>query len=373
MSAMTGRDPAGAARVAVKLVDATAWPADRWDALAVQSPLGHVFQAHAGGGLKRRLGWTPVRVVVETEGAPVAVLQALERPVGSRLPGHLGHLRYLYAPRGPILLRPNVAAATAALAGARHLAHVRDAAVLTVDPAWEEGGPLAGTFRDEGFAPAPREIQVSRTAMVVPVAADDAGQHALLGDSTARNVNRARRAGVTVEHASPGEGADRGLAIALLWDALAATARRDGFPLRDRAYIVEQIDRLGAAGWADLWLARASGSLQAAVVTLRCGEQVVSYLAGSPDGADLRHTCANHLLQWEILRWAAGAGFRSYDLGGVDTHAAPGLPTRHGDPLWNLYEFKRGFGAQPILHVRAHDHAPNAAFGAVWRLARRAP
>src|SRR3990172_2779770 len=41
------------------LVDATDWPAMRWDRLAVWSPAGHAFQSHAWGELKRPLPVPP--------------------------------------------------------------------------------------------------------------------------------------------------------------------------------------------------------------------------------------------------------------------------------------------------------------------------
>jgi lipid II:glycine glycyltransferase (peptidoglycan interpeptide bridge formation enzyme) len=71
------------------------------------------------------------------------------------------------------------------------------------------------------------------------------------------------------------------------------------------------------------------------------------------------------------MRWAAGAGYAGYDLGGVDTQTLPGLPRDESHPLWNLYQFKRGFGAEPAVRVRAHEYAPHALLGLTWRLARR--
>ena len=60
-----------------------------------------------------------------------------------------------------------------------------------------------------------------------------------------------------------------------------------------------------------------------------------------------RRVPGNFLLQWSIIRWAAGAGFWSYDLGGVDNHATTGLPTDESHPLWNLFRFKRAVGRPP--------------------------
>jgi len=79
---------------------------------------------------------------------------------------------------------------------------------------------------------------------------------------------------------------------------------------------------------------------------------------------------ANHLVQWEILRWAAAAGFTGYDLGGVDAPAARGLPRDERHPLWNLYLFKSGFGAQGVEYVPAYEYAPNPLVRAAWRVVR---
>lgn len=342
-----------------------------WDALAVHSDFGEAFQSHAWGELKRGLGWTPLRYVIEAEGRQVAAVYVQERPVSMRLPGPLSRLKIQYAPRGPVLLERTPQAAQAALHGLRLIARGRRAVILTVDPTWEEGSGLASKLHDEGFRPARREIQVSRTAMVIPVQPTDDAQHALLGDSSARNINKARRAGVTAERIDLTDPAAREGALEEFFDMHAATGRREGFLVRDRAYELEQWRRLGEASVASLWFARVDGRRSNGVLLLHCGRLLVSYAAGAPDDADLRRTRANHLLQWEIVRWAAGAGFTGYDLGGVDTHDAPGFPSDDSHPLWNLYQFKHGFGARDVLHIRAHEHAPQAVLGVAWRLTRR--
>jgi len=367
-TSQTARKDAGRA---LRLVDATDWEPSAWDDLAVRSPNGDAFQSYAWGELKSGLGWRPLRYLVEADGRQVAVCSLQERPISKRLPGPLRGMRVQYSPRGPVLLDSSLQAAQAALRGLRQIAHERGAAILTVDPAWEEGSDLAASLRAEGFRPARREIQVSRTAMVIPLQPTDAAQHALLGDSTARNINKARRAGVTTERVDLTDPGARETALVEFFDMHAATGRREDFLVRDRDYELKQWRLLGESGVASLWFAGAEGRRRNGVLLLQCGRLLVSYAAGAPDDADLPKTRANHLLQWDIMRWAAGAGYAGYDLGGVDTQALPGLPQDESHPLWNLYQFKRGFGAQPALRVRAHEYAPNAVLGMAWRLARR--
>jgi peptidoglycan pentaglycine glycine transferase (the first glycine) len=355
----------------VRLVDAGEWEPTAWDELAVRSPLGDAFQSYAWGELKRGLGWMPLRFVVEESGRRVAVLFVQERVLSRRMPGPLGGLNMHYAPRGPILLSPSPQAAQAALQGLRMLARDRHALVLTIDPTWIEGGELATTLSGAGFRPARREVQVSRTAMIIPLLPTDEAQHALLGDSTARNINKAKRAGVTAERVDLTDPVARGTALDEFFEMHAATGRREDFLVRDREYALKQWRLLGESGVASLWFARADGRRRNGVLLLHSGRLLVSYAAGAPDDADLHKTRANHLLQWEIMRWAAGAGFSGYDLGGVDTQAMPGLPADDSHPLWNLYQFKRSFGADPELRIRAHEYAPGRLLGAAWRLARR--
>ena len=356
------------AGTSVRLVDAAGWSPRDWDDIAVRTPYGDVFQSHAWGEVKRRLGWTPLRVVVESQGRPIAVCSVQERSIVRR--AGLSRFRVHYAPRGPILLQSTAEAASVALTGLRRLAAERGSVTLTIDPTWDEGTELADMLVPSGFRPAAREVQVSRTGMLIPLQPTDDEQHALLGDSTARNINKARRAGVTAERIDLRDASVRESALTEFFEMHAATGRREGFLVRSRDYEMDQWRRVLDAGIASLWFAGV-GRGDNGVLLLHCGETLLSFAAGSRDDADLRKTRANHLLQWEIMRWAAGAGFTAYDLGGVDTHDAPGLPQDEKHPLWNLYEFKRGFGAEGVVRVRAHEYAPNGALGTAWRLVRK--
>jgi peptidoglycan pentaglycine glycine transferase (the first glycine) len=365
-SPMARSDAAGA----VSVVDATDREPAAWDDLAVRSPLGEAFQSHAWGELKRGLGWTPLRYLIQLRGESVAVVSIQERAVVGRRAGILGRYRISYAPRGPVLLETSPEAVEAALAGLRQIARTRHAVTLTVDPAWEEGSDRADAFRRAGFRRAARDVQVSRTAMIVPLEASEAAQRDLLGHTTLYDVNKALSLGVQTERIDMADERAREKALADFYEIHAATGKREGFIVRDRGYELEQWRRLGLSGVASLWFAGLGGRDTGALL-LHSGKHLVYFAAGSREGADMRRTRANHLLQWHIIRWAAEAGFSGYDMGGVDTQRAPGVPQDESHPLWNLYLFKRRFGGRPVTRIHAHEYAPNAVFGAAWRLARR--
>jgi lipid II:glycine glycyltransferase (peptidoglycan interpeptide bridge formation enzyme) len=355
---------------AVRIVDAADWQPPAWNDLAVRSPMGEAFQSHAWGELKRGLGWTPLRYVVELDDEPVAVVSIQERPLLGRRAGPLRRIRIHYAPRGPVLLSDSPAAVEATLVGLRRIARMRHSVAFTVDPAWVDGSAEAIALSRAGFRPAARDVQVSRTAMIVPLEPSEAAQRDLLGHTTHADINRAIALGVATERIDLNDEGTREAALADFYDMHAATGKREGFIVRDRDYELEQWRRLGESGVASLWFAGLAGRDTGALL-LHSGRLLVYFAAGSRDGADMRRTRANHLLQWEIIRWASGAGYSGYDMGGVDTQASPGVPQDESHPLWNLYMFKRRFGARPVVRIRAHEYAPNPALGIAWRIARR--
>ena len=355
------------------LEEVSAWAPDRWDELAVRSPAGHAFQSHAWGELKRALGWTPRRYLFRAGGEVVAVASLQERPALPVLAGlPLLPSRLLYAPRGPILLRPDPEAARAALDGLGAVARERAALILTVDPAWEEDGPLAATFAPAGFRPADREIQVSRTATIVPLHPAEEDQHRLLGASTANLINRARRLGIVARQVDLADPVSREEPLAAFHALLAGTGDRRGFVVRAEGYLLDQWRRLGEARLAHLWFAVHDGRPVAGMLLLTCGRRLVLFQAGSDPGPGIPRAEANRYLHWAVIRWAAANGYAELDLGGVDTPTAPGLPDGPGHPLWSLYQFKRSFGARGVSYVRAHERPANRLVAVAWRLARRA-
>ena len=298
-------------------------------------------------------------------------------PVLRRLPGALGRSttldaivgRFLYAPFGPVLLREDAGSVRAALAGLARIAKGRRAALLVIDPAWETGTPLAEVLTDAGFAPARRQIQVSRTGMLLPLLADEAAQKALVNENTRRNVEKARKAGVEivrVDAASDPAELTRSLAVA--YRMLVETGVRTGFTPRPEAYHSAASRTLIEAGAASLWFSRLDGRDIAHTLVHHSGSRAILFQAGEGD-VEQKRVPGNFLLQWTIIRWAVDAGFTTYDLGGVDTHTAVGLPQDESHPLWNLFRFKTQWGARPVAFVGAHELAPSRVLGSALRTA----
>ncbi|MFN8623211.1 MAG: GNAT family N-acetyltransferase [Chloroflexota bacterium] len=351
----------------VEMADVTP---DAWDALAVRSPRGEALQSHAWGAFKAAAGWRIGRYRIEDADGPAAVVSIQERPVAGpvlrRLPGGLRRSstlermsgRFLYAPFGPVLLREDASATAAALAGLERIARSRRAALLVADPAWELGTPPADALAAAGFTKARREVQVSRTGMLLPLHTDEAEQRALINENTRRNVEKACKAGVEIvrlDRDSDPDALTDGLAIA--YRMLVETGVRTGFTPRPEAYHSAASRTLIEAGAASLWFARLEGRDIAHTLVHHSGSRAILFQAGEGD-IEQKRVPGNFLLQWTIIRWAAEAGFATYDLGGVDTHTAIGLPQDDSHPLWNLYRFKLQWGARPVEFAGAHELAP---------------
>jgi len=376
-------EAAGSVGPGLRLVAVTGRDAVAWDALACRSPRGEVLQSYAWGAVKQASGWRARRYRLEDAAGPIAVVSVQERdlasPVIRRLPRAMRGSelltasvgRFLYAPFGPVLLREGRAPVDAALRALRVIGRQRRAALLVIDPSWEVDSPLAEALGDSRFTPSRRPIQVSTTGMLVPLEADEATQRQRLNENTRRNLERARKAGVEVvrfDAASPGPLVAPALDAA--YDMLVETGQRKGFGsyLRPREYHNAAQQALIEAGSASLWFARHDGRDVAHTLVHHCGARALLYLGGEAEATQGR-VPANFLLQWSIMRWAAGAGFLMYDMGGVDNHASPGLPQDEGHPMWSLMRFKAQWGARPTQFVGAWEYAPWPVLGAGLRAA----
>jgi lipid II:glycine glycyltransferase (peptidoglycan interpeptide bridge formation enzyme) len=65
-----------------------------------------------------------------------------------------------------------------------------------------------------------------------------------------------------------------------------------------------------------------------------------------------RNLYPNNLLQWEAMQRVRAAGCRLYDLWGAPDELV------ESDPMWGVYRFKLGFGAELARGLGAWDYAP---------------
>jgi lipid II:glycine glycyltransferase (peptidoglycan interpeptide bridge formation enzyme) len=325
-----------------------------WDSFVARSNPGSYLQTTAWAEVKAPNGWTPLRLIGSSVGAPTvganiattdedAPEQAgQETAFGVQLLVRKPRIfpwAFAYGPRGPVFERWNAATLEAFTGALRHalvsaptkISHVR------IEPEIELNGPLDidGAFRHvlrrSGWRSA-TPIQPPRTRQV-DLRPDEAVLWGGLRKKWRQYVNKARRGDVRVVEATE----DR---LPEFYSIYQETARRAGFVIRTyESYrtVWREFEKLGMARL--LMAEGPDGTGLATLFLLRVGDRVVEPYGGMTQaGAECR---ANYLLKWEAIRTSREQGAMSYDMWGISHEG--------------IEHFKAGFGGREIKYVGAWD------------------
>lgn len=367
---------------------------ETWDARTVHVAGGHAYQSRTWGEQRRRLGWTPLHVVLDDDHRALVLLRTAPL-IGSAS---------AYVPRGPVgTPDAGEAEATRLIALTEWLADEHGVDVLASDaeiPASATG--YGAALRAAGFHAIP-EIQPSRhrISLAVPPGADDEQVRSGVTRSTRQRFDRAERDGIVVTRYDAGgwtgdgvggggaEGDAAGRLFALppagtadaadgaldgFADLLAATGARRGFRFGPRRVFTDWW-RAGFAAGMVVYLAAhdpaAPTRTLGGLLLYRHGDRLSTVHSG--DVADIRdqHPGIMHLLRWRAIQLAIREGRSEMDLGGVDVgpdHAEPGP----GTPMAGLYEHKRSFGAEWVSMTGAQERIGRPWRATLGRVATRA-
>lgn len=314
-----------------------------WDEHVAASPYGDVLQCVQWGELKARTGWTPLHVRVDREGEPVATALLLRR----RIPRTRRCI--IYCPRGPVVDYDDPAAVGAVIAAMRDTAQEHGAIAVKIDPAVPaERADVTARLRELGLRPARGAAGFGgvqpRAVMKVDLTP---GFDALLAGFHSKwryNIRLAARKGVIVRTGCRPPDMDA------FYDMLEVTAQRDGFGIRAREYFHHIREIIIGEGLGELFMASVDDTPVAGAIAFTLGRQCW-YVYGASDN-EHRRAMPNHLVQWEIMRWAKQRGCEVYDMRGVSPEA-DGEPV--DEKLAGLNRFKRGFGAQYVEYIGDWD------------------
>ena len=129
------------------------------------------------------------------------------------------------------------------------------------------------------------------------------------------------------------------------------TGERDGFIVRPYDYYHDAWGTFIGDGLAQLFLAEFEDQPLGGILLFRYGP-TAWYMYGASRDAH-RNLMPNYLLQWEAIRWAKQQGVTLYDWWG-----APDV-VDESDPMYGVYRFKDGFGAQFAPSTGAWDFPVN--------------
>jgi peptidoglycan pentaglycine glycine transferase (the first glycine) len=312
-----------------------------WDRFVAEAAAPSFLQATPWAVVKRPNGWRAARVVVESPSGPVGAQVLVRHP--RPLPKGFG-----YAARGPVSAAPLDADALRAFSGAvRAAAPGLGIAHLRIDPELEDpDGSLATTLRDAGWRPAP-DIQPPATR-VIDLARPEEAIWADVRKKTRQLVRRAERDGVVVVSG----GLER---IPDLHRVLATTMERVGLPFRTEGFYRDLWSAYAPTDRAMLLLAEAEGEVASASLLIGWGPRIVALYGGTTPAG--RRLDAKYALNWEVLKRARAAGYRTYD--------GWGLPNE------GIAFFKAGWGGREVRYVGAWDLVIDPAGAALFERAVR--
>ena len=240
--------------------------------------------------------------------------------------------------------------ATACWRALRTLGREERIATVRADPEAEPSTPYGRGLLDAPWRSAPK-VQPPTTRVIDLTA----GEEALRADLKRKHrqyVNKAERAGVTIERfdgSTPPEVI--GPALADFNRIYRSTAERRASWRVSRSTTSASGRLFAPTGRVRLAFAVLDGERVATIYHFTCGDRAVEAYGGMTDaGADAR---ANYLLKWDAIAGFAREGFAVYDLWGLATGG--------------IRQFKEGFGGREIEYVGARDLPLRAPIDAALR------
>ena len=322
-----------------------------WDGWLWGSPGGgHVLQSYQWGEFKRRLGWRPIRLVLERDGKVVGLGQFLAYNTAP-VPGVL-----LYCTKGPWLPWDDEEAVRTFFEGVRAVAGREGAHTVKIEPeVLEQHEDVKALLGGIGFRKARYDLN-QKTTLVVDLSLPEEELLARMRSKTRYNVRLAARKGVEVVEPDFEE------AWETFYEWMKATsARKEDYVLRrPRDYLRGVMGAMQEAGQGHLFLAKHEGTPLAGMYVFTFGDKYWYMYGASSD--EKRNLKPNYLLQWEVMRWARERGLTHYDMVGVPK--AEDLD--ESSSLWGVYKFKEGFGGEIVDSLGCFDLPVRRGRAAAW-------
>jgi lipid II:glycine glycyltransferase (peptidoglycan interpeptide bridge formation enzyme) len=323
-----------------------------WDGWLRDSPGGgHVLQSYEWGEFKRRLGWRPIRLVLERDGAVVGLAQFLAYDTGPFVPGALW-----YCTKGPWLPWDDEEAVRTFFEGVREVARREGAHTVKIEPdVLEEQKDIKTLLGEIGFRKARYDLNL-KTTLVVDLSLSEEELLARMKAKTRYNARLAARKGVEVVEPEFEEG------WATFYEWMKATSeRKEDYVLRrSRDYLYGVMRSMHDAGQGRLFFAEHEGTPLAGMYVFTFGEKYWYMYGASSD--EKRNLKPNYVLQWEVMRWAKQRGLTHYDMVGVPKPEE----LNEGSSLWNVYKFKEGFGGELVDSLGCYDLPVKKTRAAAW-------
>lgn len=322
---------------------------DLFNQYVASHPKGDLLQTTYWGQLKSTSGWRyfPLAVLAQNKIEASALILIKELPYTNRT--------IAYSPRGPLFSSRE--ALEKLWQGGRDFALEQKAVVWKLDPpfskvdsVWAETTTNNGLIlQDTGLDFAgvqPKFVMILDLKPPLKTILNN------MKSKTRYNIRYAERKGVRVFIAKEKK------QMGVFYTILQETAERDGFTIRPLSYFEALWDTLVQSKNAQVFLTYHEGTPLGGAILFRLGKRAW-YVYGASTNEN-RNLQAASLIQWEMIKWAKSQGCLTYDFRGVSGDLNP------DHPLYGLYRFKDGFGAQLVEYVGEYDLPLSKGGYAVW-------
>ncbi len=296
------------------------------DAFTAEHKNGHFMQTSLWGRVKDDWGW--FGVICRNDGGEITgTLAVLVRKI-SGLPYHM-----MYAPRGPVCDFDDRDTFRSLIGAAKAEGKKLKAYELKIDkdvPACDE--VYKGIARDEGFLIRKHAdgLDGFQCCIVNRINIDGRSEDEVFASFHSKhryNKRVAEKHNVEVRICGSEMKEE-------FFKIMKVTGERDNFAIRSADYFGKILDTFGEN--ARLYMAFYEGQPIAGALAVLWGNKVWYFYGASLSSH--RNVMPNHLLQWEMIKWAIESGCDIYDFRGIKC-------LDEGD---GLYRFKKGFGGEFI-------------------------
>ncbi len=340
---------APSARAAYTMREARTATREQWNDWLQEAPGGgHIYQSYEWGEFKRTIGWRPIRLVLERQGAIVGAGQFL----AWNTPGVPGCL--LYCTKGPWLPWDDEQAVRTFFAGVRTVARRENAHTVKIEPeVLEKQAGVKAVLADIGFEKFRWDLQF-KTTMLVDLTPSEEELLAAMKSKTRYNTRLGAKKGVRIVEDNSMEAREE------FHTMMELTAQRDGFFKRPHDYLFACWQAMYDADRAHLFLAVHEGQMLAGILVFTFGHKYWYTVGASTD--EKRNLMPTYQLQWEVMRWAKEQGITFYDMVAIPNPEN----LNEEDSMYGLYRFKAGFGGRVAEFVGCLDLPVASLRAAAW-------
>ena len=322
----------------------TAW----WDSLVLSSPDATVFQSGAWAAYLRALGHQP-RFLWSTDvaGHPRGLVLVQRAWSGRRslIARLLGRAAQAWTWRhGPLALGtgPEDDAVHELADAAEAQARRRGTHIERVTPPLHHGRAVVeSVLTGRGWTP------IRQATIVMDLRPSEEALWRALKPTARKALGRCERDGVKVRRLLPDEPLDDYLEV------LQQTRQRLGFGLPPH-YPSATMRRAfqGTAAVAEVFVAERGARVLGGLGVIGFGPAVIEIAAAQSSEALAEKLYTSDAIKWAVIRWAREAGFRWYDLGGIDPDPNPTAPKAAA-----IRQFKEKWGGA-VVEFAAFSEKP---------------